>query len=103
MLEIGNPGDFKDDLDMIKVHFTYWVIMKSNLLLSTVLDELPAEILAVVKNTEALAIHQDAWGKQGRRVLSTPPPEQWVGPESRPRSMAVPVEETTPTTPIVAT
>ena len=41
MIEVGNPGDFKDNIDMIKVHFTYWIILKSNLLLSTLLDELP--------------------------------------------------------------
>ena len=39
------------------------------------------EILAIVKNEEALAIHQDSWGKQGRRVLSTPPPNRLLGPD----------------------
>ena len=55
MMEIGNQGDFKSDRGMILVHFTYWIITKSNLLLSTLLDELPDDILQIVKNKEALA------------------------------------------------
>ena len=81
MIEIGNQGDFKFDRDMILTHFTYWIIIKSNLLLSTLLNELPASILAILKNKEALAVHQDSWGKQGRRVLSTPPPNILLGPD----------------------
>ena len=27
------------------------------------------------------SVHQDSWGKQGRRVLSTPPPNTLLGPE----------------------
>jgi hypothetical protein len=59
MIEIGNPGDFHSDLDMIRTHFTYWVIMKSNLLLSTLLDELSPDILAIVTSKDALAIHRE--------------------------------------------
>ena len=55
MMEIGNQGDFKSNRGMILTHFTYWVIIKSNLLLSTLLDKLPAEILRIITNKEALA------------------------------------------------
>ena len=55
MMEIGNQGDFKSDRGMILTHFTYWVMIKANLLLSTLLDELPTEILKIVTNKEALA------------------------------------------------
>ena len=54
-MEIGNQGDFKSNRGMILTHFTYWVIIKSNLLLSTLLDELSPEILQIVTNKEALA------------------------------------------------
>lgn len=80
MLEVGNPGDFQFDLDMIRAHFTYWVILKSNLLLSTLLDQLSPAILAIVSNKHALAIHQDSWGKQGRRVASDVPSNRLLGP-----------------------
>eukprot|EP01043_Picozoa_sp_COSAG02_P080709 COSAG02_NODE_19325_length_888_cov_0.633714_1_plen_117_part_00 len=54
-MEIGNQGDFKSDRGMILTHFTYWVIIKSNLLISTLLDELSPEILQIVTNKDALA------------------------------------------------
>jgi hypothetical protein len=32
--------------------------------------------LAIIKNTDAVGINQDPWGKQGRRVASTPAKNQ---------------------------
>ena len=43
-------------------------MMKSTLLISTVLSELPAEVIQMFTNKEAIAIHQDPWGVQARRV-----------------------------------
>lgn len=63
--------------------------MKSNLLLSTILDELPKHILAIVTNAEALAIHQDTWGRQARRVASTPPPNVLLGPDPTDATLAL--------------
>lgn len=84
VLYTSNPQHnliLRDVSERLHVIAAYWIIIKSNLLLSTLLDELPESILEIVKNKEALAVHQDSWGKQGRRVLSTPPPNALLGPE----------------------
>eukprot|EP00928_Gymnodinium_smaydae_P042121 TRINITY_DN28410_c0_g1_i1.p1 TRINITY_DN28410_c0_g1~~TRINITY_DN28410_c0_g1_i1.p1 ORF type:complete len:720 (+),score=80.71 TRINITY_DN28410_c0_g1_i1:42-2162(+) len=73
MLEVGNPGDFETDLDRIRVHFTMWVVLKSNLLLGTHIDALSDDIVSILTNKEAIRIHQDPLGKQARRVNSLPP------------------------------
>ena len=48
-------------------------MMKSTLLISTVLSELPAEVIKMFTNKEAIALHQDPWGVQARRVSSVRP------------------------------
>jgi hypothetical protein len=66
-------GDFATDLPRIQSFFGMCVIMKSALILSTVVQFLSPEALAVVANHEAIAINQDALGVAGRRIASVPP------------------------------
>ena len=58
-LQIGQ-GDFRRpaDLDKVKVHFTMHAMLKSTLLLSTVVSSLSDAAVAVLTDPEALAIHQ---------------------------------------------
>jgi alpha-galactosidase len=78
MLQIGQ-GDFDPRtggvraLNMARSHFTQHIMLKSTLLLSTVLSELPDEVMSMFLNKEVVAIHQDPWGKQARRVSSVRP------------------------------
>lgn len=75
MLQIGQ-GDFRtpEDFSKVLVHFTMHVMLKSTLLLSTVVDRLPQNVVAALTNAELLSIHQDGLGQQARRVSSVPPP-----------------------------
>ena len=78
MLQVGR-GDFDvrtggaDAFARSRSHFTQHVMLKSTLLLSTVLSELPSHVTDLFLNKEAIAIHQDLWGKQARRVSSVRP------------------------------
>lgn len=47
-------------------HFTQHVMLKSTLLISTVLDTLSPEVVAMLGNNEAIGIHQDPWGLPAR-------------------------------------
>ena len=72
MLELGN-GVFNASLStmnaaMARSHFSLWAVMKAVLLLGCDLDKITPATLAIVKNPEAIAINQDVWGKQARRV-----------------------------------
>jgi hypothetical protein len=77
MLQVGQ-GDFDvrtggaAALARVRSHYTQHVMLRSTLLLSTVLSELPAHVIDLFKNTEVIAIHQDPWSMAARRVASTP-------------------------------
>ena len=65
MLQIGQ-GDFDvrtggaDAFARSRSHYTQHVMLRSTLLLSTVLSELPPSVLGLFLNREAIAIHQVA-------------------------------------------
>jgi len=42
----------------VLVHFSMHLMLKSTLLLSTVVERLPPNVVAALTNAEALAIHQ---------------------------------------------
>eukprot|EP00756_Hemistasia_phaeocysticola_P066549 Hpha_TRINITY_DN9306_c0_g1::TRINITY_DN9306_c0_g1_i1::g.25915::m.25915/K07407/E3.2.1.22B, galA, rafA; alpha-galactosidase len=73
IMELGNIGHFRDAGDRSRSHFTMWVVMKAPILLGCNLTDLSDELVAMVTNAEALAIHQDPLGKQARRVASVAP------------------------------
>lgn len=76
MLEVGN-GDFSatatQGTRMAQTHFAMWCIMKAPLLIGNDMMTIDDATLAVLNNTEALAVSQDAWGVQAHRVASIPP------------------------------
>ncbi|OJT03178.1 hypothetical protein TRAPUB_6226 [Trametes pubescens] len=87
ILEIGN-GEFTHD--EAKTHFTAWALMKSPLLIGTDLSTISAADLAILKNTELLALSQDPvvgtgvapfrWGINPDWVSnSTHPAQFWSG------------------------
>ncbi|KAK2464520.1 hypothetical protein APHAL10511_003499 [Amanita phalloides] len=57
MLEIGN-GDL--NYEESKTHFTAWALMKSPLFIGTDLSKISQDSLEILKNSELLAINQDA-------------------------------------------
>lgn len=78
MMEIGNVPDFVCGSDgsalaRCRLHYTMWCIMKSPLILGNNLPGLDAATIALLANKEAVAVNQDSWGVQARRVhVSTP-------------------------------
>ena len=54
-------------------HFSMWAVMKAVLLLGCDLSNVDPATLAIIKNEEAIAINQDSWGKQARRILVKTP------------------------------
>ncbi|KAL0638315.1 hypothetical protein Q9L58_002617 [Maublancomyces gigas] len=81
MMEIGN-GDLT--LTEARTHFAAWAFMKSPILLGTDLSALTTDELAVIKNTELLAFHQDAtYGAAAKQYKTTNPPEYYSGQSTK--------------------
>lgn len=77
MLELGN-GQFVASSSALNAanarsHFSMWAVMKAVLLLGCDLNNIDSATLEIIKNTEAIAINQDSWGKQARRIRITTP------------------------------
>jgi len=67
MLEVGNGGM---TLSEYRTHFTMWCISKAPLILGNDISIMNSDDLALVKNTEAIAINQDSLGTQGVKVAT---------------------------------
>jgi len=87
MMEIGNGAL---TLQEQRTHFAAWVFLKSPILLGTDLSLLNSTQLAIVKNAELLAFHQDATvGTPAKpftafsSMPSTSPPEYYSGTSSK--------------------
>ncbi|KAF7361933.1 hypothetical protein MVEN_00538300 [Mycena venus] len=101
---VAHPGTFSGhgDMDMMEIgngpltiqeqrtHFAAWIMLKSPILLGTDLSLLNSTQLAIIKNAELLAFHQDLT-VGGPAVPFTPfasapttsPPEYYVGKSSK--------------------
>lgn len=77
MLEIGNGGM---TLDEYKTHMSLWAILAAPLLTGNDLTKVSPEHLAILENRDAIAIDQDALGKQGDRISALGPYEVWKKP-----------------------
>jgi hypothetical protein len=76
----GHPAVTQAEAKRVaQVQFTMWTLLKSTLLLSTRIDQLADYHIATVTNKDAISIHQDDWGVQGRRVSSMPAPASPLG------------------------
>ena len=76
MLELGN-GEFKAETSALfaaqaRTHYSMWCIMKAVMLLGADLMKIGPETLAIIKNAEAVAVNQDAYGNQARRISVQP-------------------------------
>ena len=73
MLQVGQ-GEFGNNrVEEIRSHVTMHAMLKSTLLVSTEVDRLSDDVVALLTDRELLAVHQDPLGAAARRVASEPP------------------------------
>ncbi len=75
MLEVGNPGL---SLGESRAQFSLWCMLAAPLMAGNDLRKMTPEVLAILTNKEAIAIDQDALGKQGSRFMEHPGKNIWV-------------------------
>jgi len=79
MLEIGN-GVLS--LEEERTHFTLWAILAAPLFLGHDVRQTKPETLALLKNSEVIALNQDPLGRQGYRAVQRGGEEIWLKPLS---------------------
>jgi len=72
MLEIGNGG--MTNAEYVS-HFSLWAISKAPLLIGCDVTKLSSETLAILTNSEVIAVNQDPLGVQAQRVSSKAAPQ----------------------------
>ncbi|KAG0458743.1 hypothetical protein HPP92_021871 [Vanilla planifolia] len=77
MLEVGNGGMTTKEY---RSHFSIWALAKAPLLIGCDVRSLSNETLAILGNSEVIAVNQDELGVQGRKVKSNDKLEVWAGP-----------------------
>ncbi|MDE3103690.1 MAG: glycoside hydrolase family 27 protein [Acidobacteriota bacterium] len=77
MLEIGNGGMSEEEY---RAHMSLWVLLASPLLAGNDLSRMSAQDKAILMNKEAIAIDQDALGKQAVRVSQVGDYSVWMKP-----------------------
>lgn len=75
-LEVGNGGMSTDEY---KIHFSLWCIAKAPLLIGCDLNNISPDTLSILTNVEAIAVNQDALGKQGNLVVQNSQYHVWTG------------------------
>jgi alpha-galactosidase len=68
MLEVGNGGMTDTEY---RTHFSLWAEMAAPLLIGTDLRSASAATMAILKNTDVIAVDQDTLGRQGTVVSSS--------------------------------
>ncbi|WP_329500215.1 NPCBM/NEW2 domain-containing protein [Kitasatospora herbaricolor] len=68
MLEVGNGGMTDTEY---RTHFAMWAVMAAPLLIGTDLRTATPETMAILTNTDLIAVDQDSLGVQGQIVAST--------------------------------
>lgn len=66
MLQVGNG---KMTYSENVAHFSLWCMMAAPLMAGNDLRNMPAEVLAILTNAEAIAIGQDSLGRQGHKAI----------------------------------
>jgi len=75
MLEVGREGlTFAES----RAHFSMWCMIAAPLMAGNDVRHMTPEILAVMTDKDAIAIDQDALGKEGWRFRAQPSHEIWV-------------------------
>jgi alpha-galactosidase len=75
MLEVGN-GRLNHDQNVI--HMTLWAMLAAPLIAGNNLTQMTPDVASILMNKDAIAIDQDALGKQGDRVFAEGPVEIWT-------------------------
>jgi alpha-galactosidase len=65
MLEVGNPGL---SINEARAHFTMWCMLAAPLITGNDLQNMSAEIKAILINKDLIAIDQDPLGQQGFKI-----------------------------------
>ncbi len=79
MLEVGNGKMTEDEY---KTHMSLWVLLAAPLLAGNDLTKMTDADKSILMNKEAIAIDQDALGKQGDRLYESGDLEVWTKPLS---------------------
>jgi alpha-galactosidase len=79
MLEVGNGKMTEDEY---KTHMSLWVLLASPLLAGNDLSKMSESDKAILMNKDAIAIDQDALGKQGDRLYESGDFDVWTKPLS---------------------
>jgi alpha-galactosidase len=79
MLEIGNG---KMTPDEYKTHMSLWVLLAAPLLAGNDLSKMTESDKSLLMNKDAIAIDQDALGKQGDRLYQSGDLDVWIKPLS---------------------
>jgi alpha-galactosidase len=79
MLEIGNG---KMTPDEYKTHMSLWVLLAAPLLAGNDLSKMTESDKSLLMNKDAIAIDQDALGKQGDRLYESGDLDVWIKPLS---------------------
>ena len=74
MLEIGNGGLSAEEY---RTHFSLWAMMAAPLIAGNDVANMSADTKSILLNREVIAVDQDKFGKQGRRVMKTGDLEVW--------------------------
>ncbi|EOX98996.1 Alpha-galactosidase 1 isoform 2 [Theobroma cacao] len=86
MLEVGNGGMTKDEYI---VHFSLWAISKAPLLLGCDIRNMTKETIEIISNKEVIAVNQDPYGIQAKKVRMQGDEETWAAPISGDRVAVV--------------
>ncbi|XP_022146795.1 alpha-galactosidase 3-like isoform X2 [Momordica charantia] len=89
MLEVGNGGMTYQEY---RAHFSIWALMKAPLLIGCDVRNMTEETLEILSNEEVIAVNQDPFGVQGRKVKVLGKDgclEVWAGPLSGSRLAVV--------------
>ncbi|MCT4644317.1 MAG: glycoside hydrolase family 27 protein [Carboxylicivirga sp.] len=76
MLQVGRGMTYEED----KTHFTMWCIMNSPLLAGNDLVSMSEETLSILTNEEVIALNQDPFVYQARRLVDQGDLEVWAKP-----------------------
>jgi len=79
MLEVGNGGMTTTEYQS---HFALWCLVKAPLIIGCDLTQISAADLAILNNTELIAVSQDKLGVQGQCLTSSNNLQVWGGPLS---------------------
>jgi alpha-galactosidase len=77
MLEVGNGGMSATEY---RTHFSLWCLLAAPLMAGNDLRAMSAETLGILTNREAIAVDQDALGRQGTRLSARDGVEIWEKP-----------------------